>query len=240
MIGEHMRRLRKEKGWTLKTLAEKCGVSTNTAWRWEQGKQIPTIDLLERAAAELKTDVNYLLGRQDNPLPYIVGGEEAGTLMAQEEVGPGHIIIVPYLELPEVLENLDKPPSFYKRYDLSIPTISIGKLPTDGYPFFFRAHGDAMAGAGLRDGSMALVNPSENCQNGDLVLAFVGPRLEVTARWCYWLPGDIIELRCASPDYPVFRFQCGKDWETPPELNIRGKIVGAWNSSFNSSLKRGV
>jgi transcriptional regulator with XRE-family HTH domain len=240
MIGERMKRLRKEKGWTLKTLAQKCGVSTNTAWRWEQDKQIPTIELLERAAAELKTSVNFLLGRVDSPLPYLVAGEEAGTLLTQEEIEPGYDILVPYLEFPEVLESLEKPPSFYKKYDLSIPMICIGKLPSAGYPFFYRAHGDAMAGAGLRDGAMVLVNPSENIQNGDVVLAFVGPRLEVLARWCYYLPGDIIELRCSSRDYPVLRFQCGKGWETPPDLNIRGKIVGAWNSAFNSSLKRGA
>ncbi|MDR0616450.1 MAG: helix-turn-helix domain-containing protein, partial [Synergistaceae bacterium] len=34
MIGKRLRTLRKELGWTLKTLAGRCGVSTNTVWRW--------------------------------------------------------------------------------------------------------------------------------------------------------------------------------------------------------------
>ncbi|MDR3278899.1 MAG: LexA family transcriptional regulator [Synergistaceae bacterium] len=236
MIGERLKGLRGKYGWTLKRLAEKCGVSTNTVWRWEQNLQVPTIETLERVASELKTTVNFLLDRTDDPLPYLIENEKAGTLMTEDEIIPEHIILVPYLDYPDALENFDKPPAFYKRFDLKIPLISIGKLPTHGYPFLYTVRGDAMAEAGLHDGAMALVNPSEPCNNGDIVLAFVGPRLELFARWCYCLPDGSVELRCPSSNYPVFRFPS----EDAPGINIRGKIVGAWNSAFNSSLKRGM
>ena len=67
MIGERLKTLRKELGWTLETLAGKCGVSTNTAWRWEQGKQTPTVKLLRTLAETLRTNENFLMGRSDDP-----------------------------------------------------------------------------------------------------------------------------------------------------------------------------
>ena len=243
-----MKKLREANKMTLEALGKKCGVSTNTVWRWEQGKQFPNAETLERIAFELLTSTNYLLGKTDDPSPAILFSKDLAKYMSQDEVTTNHTIIVPFLDYPEALESWDKPPAYYKRFDLTIPLMWIGRLPpheSDYHPFFISVKGNAMAGAGLHEASLALVNPSEPINNGDIVLAFVGPRLEVVVRWYYMFPDGIEELRSPASEYPVFRFpppQKSKEGEEKNqiELNLRGKVVGAWNSTINTSLRRGM
>ncbi|MBQ7594129.1 MAG: helix-turn-helix transcriptional regulator [Synergistaceae bacterium] len=48
-------------------LAEELDVHVNTIRRWEQGKQVPDINKLERLADALDTTVAYLSGETDAP-----------------------------------------------------------------------------------------------------------------------------------------------------------------------------
>jgi transcriptional regulator with XRE-family HTH domain len=231
-----MKRLREEKDWTLKAIAEKCGVSTNTVWRWEQGKQIPGIELLERLADVLGTTVNYLYGQTNDPHPYcVIDGKKPAEMFHGTEITAGHNIIVPFYDLPTMIFD-DKDISYFKTLDFTIPLMWVGKLPENNYPFFFVVRGDSMESAGLREGYIALVNPDEPINNGDIVLALIGPRREITVRWCYFLPDDSIELRCSSPHFPVYHFQGPEPGMKPLGVEVVGKIVGAWNMS----LKRGM
>jgi transcriptional regulator with XRE-family HTH domain len=265
MIGERLKELREKNKLTLKALAEKCGVSTNAVWRWEQGKQIPTTVLLERLTNALRTSENFLLGKTDDssPSPYYLVGGDSGIPFREDEITTKHNIIVPVYDLPKMIERYDrdKDLSIFKAYEIAIPIMWIGKLPEKRHPFFFVVHGDGMAGAGLHEGFLALVNPEEVINNGDIVLALTGPFDEITVRWCYFLPDGSIELRCSSPNPPVlhfyydnpdgkprelqtyhqpsspaYRYEYDKPGGTPMGVKIQGKIVGAWAGS----LKRGI
>ena len=251
MIGGRLRTLRKEQGWTLKTLAGRCGVSTNTVWRWEQDKQTPTVSLLQKLAETLRTSESFLTGRSGDPAAcsFAMVGDPAERPpspffkridLRQDEIAPGHTAVLPVLRLPPFLEG-ENPDIFrYTASKMTVPLAWIGKLPEKSIPFFFAMRGDAMAGAGLHDGSLALVNPDEPVLNGDIQLFLIrtGDVHEVVVRWAYKLPGGETELRCPNPDYPVYRFQAGHPGTLPGEAAVigMGKIVGAWAGS----LKRGI
>ena len=123
---------------------------------------------------------------------------------------------------------------------MTVPLAWIGKLPEKSIPFFFTARGDAMAGAGLQDGSLALVNPDEPISNGDIQLFLVRAKgvYETVVRWGYILPDGGMELRCPNPNYPVYRFEAVPSGYLPDKAPVMsmGKITGAWAGS----LKRGI
>jgi transcriptional regulator with XRE-family HTH domain len=251
MIGKRLKTLRKELGWTLKTLAEKCGVSTNTVWRWEQDEQTPTLRLLRTLAETLRTSESFLMGRSDDPTAdsFTIIDDLSGRPLSpfpkridlrQDEITPRHTITLPVLDLPSFIGG-ENPDIFrYAACKMTVPLAWIGKLPEKSIPFFFTACGDAMAGAGLRDGSLALVNPDEPVSNGNIQLFLVRAKdvYEVVVRWGYVLPCGGMELRCPNPDYPVYRFQADTTGHLPDEAAVMGmgKIAGAWAGS----LKRGV
>jgi transcriptional regulator with XRE-family HTH domain len=251
MIGECLKTIRKKLGWTLEPLAVKCGVSTNTVWRWEHGKQTPTTKLLRALAETLRTTESFLTGRSDDSTAdsFTVIGDLSGRPLSpffkridlrQDEITPRHTIILPVLDLPPFLEG-ENPDIFrYTACKMTVPLAWIGKLPEKNIPFFFTARGDAMAGAGLQDGSLALANPDEPVSNGDIQLFLVRAKdvYEAVVRWGYMLPCGGMELRCPNPNYPVYRFQADSPGYLPDKASVIsiGKIAGAWAGS----LKRGI
>jgi SOS-response transcriptional repressor LexA len=147
---------------------------------------------------------------------------------------------LPVLDLPPFLEG-ENPDIFrYASCKMTIPLAWLGKLPEKNIPFFFTARGDAMAGAGLHNGSLALVNPDEPISNGDIQLFLVRVKdvYEVVVRWGYILPDGGMELRCPNPNYPVYRFRADPLGYLSHEASVMsmGKIAGAWAGS----LKRGI
>jgi transcriptional regulator with XRE-family HTH domain len=251
MIGKRLKTLRKELGWTLKTLAEKCGVSTNTVWRWEQDEQTPTLRLLRTLAETLRTTESFLMGRSDDPTAdsfTVIDGLSGRPLspflkridLRQDEITPRHTITLPVLDLPHSLESGNSDIFRYTACKMTVPLAWIGKLPEKNIPFFFTARGDAMAEAGLRDGFLALANPNEPVSNGDIQLFLVRAKgvYEPVVRWGYVLPGGGMELRCPNPNYPVYRFEADPPRYLPDKAAVMsmGKIAGAWAGS----LKRGI
>lgn len=69
MIGENIKKLRKEKGITLSNLAKQSGVSKSYLSSLERGlKTNPSIQIVESVAGVLSIDINELLDRDINPL----------------------------------------------------------------------------------------------------------------------------------------------------------------------------
>ena len=72
-IGSFLKELRKEKGFTQETLAEKLNISGRTVSRWETGTNMPDISILIELA-EL----------YDVSIPEIVNGERKNEIMNEE------------------------------------------------------------------------------------------------------------------------------------------------------------
>ena len=60
-VGARIRRHRHAKGWSLATLAEKAGLTTEALGRLERGEQTPRLDTLFRIAKGLAVDPRALL-----------------------------------------------------------------------------------------------------------------------------------------------------------------------------------
>lgn len=61
--GESIRKRRQELRWSQEYFAEKAGISVNTVIRIEGGQSATSIEVFEKIAEALKTDVNTLLGK---------------------------------------------------------------------------------------------------------------------------------------------------------------------------------
>jgi repressor LexA len=83
--------------------------------------------------------------------------------------------------------------------------------------FALRVQGDSMQGAGILDGDLAVCEPRQYAQNGEIVAALVGGEEATVKR--FFLHAGHIELRPENPAYPARRY--GFD-----EVLVQGKVVG--------------
>lgn len=60
-LGEHIRKLRKDAGFTQEQLAEALGVTTGAVYKWESGKATPELEMLVDIAEFFETSVDALL-----------------------------------------------------------------------------------------------------------------------------------------------------------------------------------
>ena len=67
-VGENIQKLRKEKGYTQKSLAQMAGVATGTIQQYELGKRQPRLEQLKKIASVFQIYVGELLG--DNYTDY--------------------------------------------------------------------------------------------------------------------------------------------------------------------------
>lgn len=64
MLGENIRELRKQKGFSQETLAEQLNVVRQTVSKWEKGYSVPDADMLEQIANLFEVPVTVLLGNE--------------------------------------------------------------------------------------------------------------------------------------------------------------------------------
>lgn len=60
-VGDRMREVRKERGFTAEALAVAIGMGSQAVLRWERGKVSPRLDQLAQVAEALGTSVLHLL-----------------------------------------------------------------------------------------------------------------------------------------------------------------------------------
>ncbi len=64
--GERIRKLREDKGWSLRTLATKVDVNYKTIYRIERDETSTTVDILSRIAKALDATICAILGEDEN------------------------------------------------------------------------------------------------------------------------------------------------------------------------------
>lgn len=67
-IGDNIKKLRKEKDYTQKQLAEMSGIATITLQQYELGKRTPQTEQLIKLSSALQVDINSLLEDSDNTM----------------------------------------------------------------------------------------------------------------------------------------------------------------------------
>jgi repressor LexA len=83
--------------------------------------------------------------------------------------------------------------------------------------FALRIKGDSMKDVGILDKDLAICEPRQYAQNGEIVVALIGGEEATVKR--FFLHADHIELRPENQRYPTLRY-------TFDDVLIQGKVVG--------------
>jgi transcriptional regulator with XRE-family HTH domain len=67
MDGIRLKQVREERELSQQELADRVGVTNKQIWRYENGLNLPTADVLARMAKELSVSMDYLAGLVDEP-----------------------------------------------------------------------------------------------------------------------------------------------------------------------------
>jgi len=83
--------------------------------------------------------------------------------------------------------------------------------------FALRVKGDSMQDAGILNGDLAICEPRQYAQNGEIVVALINNEEATVKR--FFLRKSHIELRPENADYPSLRYDFS-------DVLIQGKVVG--------------
>lgn len=81
-VFERIKKLSKDRGWSLQTVASKAGLGTNSIYKWKS--QTPKLDKLDKVANVLNVSVDYLLGKSDFEKPKSVELTDNDVIMTFE------------------------------------------------------------------------------------------------------------------------------------------------------------
>jgi transcriptional regulator with XRE-family HTH domain len=107
-LGNRIAYLRKQQGLTQATLAKRLSVCPSTVGMYEQGRRVPSSELLASLSQELHVSINYLLTGQE-PICFAVPGPY-GFLVILEPASPllAHPTVIPLSQdnLQQILKTL--------------------------------------------------------------------------------------------------------------------------------------
>ncbi len=84
-IGEKIKKLRKERGWSQEKLAEKIAVHRKTVTLYELGKSKPSADMVQKIASVFDVSSDYLL--EDEPSKFAsLGIKDKSMIPVYEEI----------------------------------------------------------------------------------------------------------------------------------------------------------
>ncbi len=174
MIGDNLRRLRKERGLTLDALAELVGTTKQTVQRYETGaiSNIPH-DRVRALADAL--------------------GVNPGELMGWGDVGVSPISVK---KLPILGEIACGEPIYAREEHESFVTID-SELDAD---FCLIAHGDSMTGARILNGDIVFIKAQETVDNGEIAAVIIND--EATLKRVYFYPEE--SKLILSPENPRY------------------------------------
>ena len=87
MLGERIRDLRKEKGYSQQQMARKLHITQGAISQWENGTTTPAADQLSALADVFEITVDELLGREEKK-PAIADGPGRGIVQKYKQLTP--------------------------------------------------------------------------------------------------------------------------------------------------------
>lgn len=190
---------RTEKGFTQHTLAKLLNVSFGTVGNWEAGTRKPDSDMLRRIADALDVSVDYLIGRDVNPMNNIKNILPLKTkkvpLLGEIACGEPIFADEQYGEYAQVFEDID-------------------------CDFCLRAKGDSMIGAGIKNGDIVFVRKQDTVENGEVAAVIIDN--EATLKRVYYYPDkNKLMLLPENKDFEPLMY-VGSELD---EVRIIGKAV---------------
>lgn len=198
MIGENIRRLRRERHITLRQLGEACSVSKQTVQRYESGaiENIP-IEKIEAIANALNVTPSEIMGWTEPDTANNLFKTERRGLPILGKISCGKPIYADKLQ--DDLCPIDDPEA----------------------DFCLVAKGDSMEGVRINDGDIVFIKAQETVDNGDIAAVIINDEATLK-RVFYDVEHDRLALLSENPMYEPFIYT-GADLEC---IRIIGKAVG--------------
>lgn len=202
-FGTNIKKIRQDNNLTQEELAKRINTSRSNIANYENDKNMPSIDILEKLSEIFNCSIDYLLGKSDikNPdlkdnlfLIPIVGKVAAGKPILADENIEGYLPIDPLM------------------YHLTSP---------DGF-FFLQIQGESMNKL-IKNGSYALIKKQDYAEDGDVIVAIVNRDNEATVKRYKQLNNQFVMLEPVSEDSS---FQSITIDLKNTKFSIIGKVVG--------------
>ena len=202
-FGSILKKIRQDSDLTQEELAKRINTSRSNIANYENDKNMPSIDILEKLSEIFNCSIDYLLGKSDikNPdlkdklfLIPIVGKVAAGKPIFANENIEG------YLPIDPLMYNLTSPNGF----------------------FFLQIEGESMNKL-IKNGSYALVKKQDYAEDGDVIVAIVNGDDEATIKKYKQLNEQFVMLEPVSEDSS---FQAITIDLKNTNFSIIGKVIG--------------
>lgn len=198
-IGQKIKQLRKERKLEQKELADKIGCTPKAISAWETGRREPRkkwrlklAEIFGIAEAELYSDDSYL------PSEAVLSRKQIKVpLLGEAPAGAKSWVVDEIEDWYEIPRELVKGTKIY----------------------LLRVKGDSMIEAGIKDGSLVVVDFEAEIENGDIVVARVNDETTIKK---FYRSGKQIILQPANPEYEPQVFTSEDD------IDLRGKVVAVW------------
>lgn len=202
-FGTNLKKIRQDNDLTQEELAKKIDTSRSNIANYENDKNMPSIDILEKLSEIFNCSIDYLLGKSDIKTPDlkdklflipIVGKVAAGKPIFANENIEG------YLPIDPLMYNLTSPNGF----------------------FFLQIQGESMNKL-IKNGSFALIKKQDYAENGDVVVAIINGDDEATVKRYKQLNEQFVMLEPVSEDSA---FQPITIDLKNTKFSIIGKVIG--------------
>ena len=203
-FGNILKKLRQDNNMTQDELAKKIDTSRSNIANYENGKNMPSVDILEKLSKLFDCTTDYLLGKSDNrnsdvPISKIpvLGTVKAGYDWLAEEN------IVDYITLKENIPNVNE---YYA----------------------LRITGDSMLPL-LAEGDLVIVHDQDDVESGQTAVILINGEEATVKKVVKTKEG--IELHAMNPYYPVRKFTFEDMQKIPVKIIGRvreAKIKGAF------------
>lgn len=209
-IGERIRTYREALKMSQEELGKRVGLSKNSIYLYEKGERTPQSDNLLKIAAALQITPDVLFGTPPGNVSQSHVKMLEIPLLSMEAVascGAGNGLSGVDLQAADTI--------FIEQSDLH-------RYDDLRKPFAIHTEGDSMEGAGLEEGSVAVINPAEDVISGDMALVVWNDNWFV--KWVVWNPDGSVELRSANPNYGTIKvdkeYAADNSW-----FRVVGKVV---------------
>ena len=198
-FGNNLKKIRLDNDLTQEELAKKINTSRSNIANYENDKNMPSVDMLEKMSKALNCSVDFLLGKNDkqelNKFKYymcpVYGRISAGQPNWAEECLDG------YLPIDPTLMNIINPEEC----------------------FFLRVNGESMNKV-IKDGAYALIRKTDFVENGEIAVVLVNGNDATLKKFSK--QGDLIVLEPMSTDNSFTTQVYNKD----TEIKVIGKYLG--------------
>lgn len=184
-IGKQIKRLRKERKYTQAHLAELLGTKSTTVASWEQGRNKPLMDKVQKMAIIFNVPISEIVGGEENDTPSNVIYPLSDSLQRVTIPIIGEIACGDPITAEENIEGYTE-----ETFEKPIPS---------GTLFALRCKGQSMEPT-IHDGSLVTIREQPTVEDGEIAAVLVDGDTEATLKRVKH-QGDLVMLMPDNKNY---------------------------------------